>query len=98
MPSVSPAPGQATSPSANTASSPGGLARDRRYHGADAAFQCHPPQNSGDRPLIAHAPSQVLSIGGLSSLRKATEADKDNAFKRFTSWTSDKVKSTNAWL
>jgi hypothetical protein len=76
MPSVSPAPGQATSLSTNTASSPNGLARDRRYHGADAAFQCHPLQNSGDRPThrsrtkptieaftqTAHAPRNSSSV------------------------------------
>ena len=36
------------------------------------------------------------------SRHKATEADKDNAFKPFTSWKSDEIKSApildDAWL
>ena len=50
-------------------------------------------------PLAALAEADQHNVFIQESGRhNATEADKDNAFKRFTSWTSDKVKSTNAWL
>jgi hypothetical protein len=74
MPSVSPAPGQATSLSANTASSPNGLAR---------AFQCHPLQNSGDRPThrsrtkpTIEAFTQTARLGRLTERANPTCARK----------------------
>jgi hypothetical protein len=42
------------------------------------------------RQKLAAAEARIQEMGR----HNATEADKDNAFKRFTSWTSDKVKST----
>ena len=42
------------------------------------------------RHELAAAKARIQEMGR----HNATGADKDNAFKRFTSWTSDKVKST----
>ena len=39
---------------------------------------------------LAAAEARIQEMGR----HNATEADKDNVFKRFTLWTSDKVKST----
>jgi hypothetical protein len=75
------------------------LARPRLMHAirADRAVAAA-AQIATLRQKLAAAEARIREMGR----RKATEVDRDNAFKPFTSWKSDKIKSApildDAWL